>query len=343
MKFGLIGAGGIGRVRKAAIEQTPEAEFSAVFDMNGAAAREIAEGAAVFDTADDLFKSDACEAVIVSTPTDTHEELTIGALESGKHVIVEKPMSNSVESCRRMVDAAEKAGKVLTIGFNQRYFESIKVMRDAVRSGAIGKLSYVRGFAGHTGLSEFKSKWMYDKDVMGGGALMDNGIHMLDLVHHIMGGADNVYGIALTDIWQLDRSEDTAFALIRNNNGVVGSLNASWTEWSGYKVLIEAYGDKGMVRASYGPMLSTIITMDKPGGHATTKRNFHLSTAIREKLKGWQTTAIQTFVEEQTDFINLAKGKDTGQVIATAEDGIKSIQIAHAVYEASQTGKSVDL
>ena len=192
MRFGLIGVGAVGQIRKTAIETMAGCSLDAVFDSNLAAARAAGSGARVFETADALFGSDACEAVIISTPPNTHEALAVAALDSGKHVLVEKPMANSLDACRRMIEASRRAGKVLTVGFNQRYFDAVKVLRACVRSGAIGKLSHVRGYAGHTGLSEFKAPWMYDKDVMGGGALMDNGIHMLDLVRHIMGEVESV-------------------------------------------------------------------------------------------------------------------------------------------------------
>jgi len=186
----------------------------------------------------------------------------------------------------------------LTVGFNHRYFPAIKDVYHAVTSGTIGTLSHVRGYTGHTGLSEFGAEWMFSKDVMGGGALMDNGIHMIDLLHHVMGPIAGVYGKSLDTVWNLDRSEDNAFGLLTGQNGAVGSLNASWSEWKGYHFFIEAYGTLGMARAYYAPMRSTIITMKRPGTKATKKNNFYLPLIFREKFRGWQSTAIQTFVEE---------------------------------------------
>ena len=343
MRFGLIGAGTVGQIRKAAVDAMPDCTLSAVFDANTAAARQVASGVRVFESAESMFASDVCEAVIVSTPPASHEALAVAALESGKHVMVEKPMSNSLEACGRMLETSRRTGKVLTVGFNHRYFDAVKDVRDAVRSGAIGRLSYVRGFTGHTGLSEFKASWMYDKDAMGGGALMDNGIHMIDLVRHLIGEVDSVYGVAKTDIWNLDRSEDNAFALLRGRDGVVGSLNASWSEWRGYRFYLEAYGDKGMARAYYAPMTSTVVTMDRPGGKPRVKRNFYLSTALREKFRGWQSTAVRTFLGEFADFVELTKGRQGSGVIAGAIDGYRSIEIANAVYRSSETGQPVTL
>ena len=321
----------------------PGSALSAVHDRDRAVAESFADGATIFETAEALFASDLCEAVVLSTPPDTHEPLAVAALQSGKHVIVEKPMANSPGACRRMIAVAESVGRVLTVGFNQRYFSAIKDVRQAVRSGAIGRLSYVRGFAGHTGLSEFKAPWMYDKGVMGGGALMDNGIHMVDLMRHIMGEIESVSGVAKGDIWNLDRSEDNAFALLHGRDGLVGSLQASWSEWKGYHFYLEAYGDRGMAGAYYAPMRSRVISLDKPGGKARVRRRFYLGAEVREKIRGWQSTAVDTFVEEFADFIALTEDRAGSGSIATAIDGHRATEIANAVYQSSESGQTVNL
>ncbi len=342
MRFALVGAGAIAALRKGAIEAAPGAQLGGVFDIDASKAVVLAGDAPVFATLAALTSSPAIDAVIVSTPPDTHAEIAVAAMNAGKHVLVEKPMANSLASCRTMLETSRELNRVLTVGFNHRYFPAVKALRHAVTSGEIGKLSYVRGFAGHTGLSEFKSAWMYSKDVMGGGALFDNGIHMIDLVHHIMGPVDKVYGKTVDDIWALDRVEDNGFALLSSESGVVGSLHASWSEWKGYHFYLEAYGSMGMARAYYAPMQSTIITMEKPGGRTKRKTNYYLPLIIEEKLRGWQSTAVRTLCEELVDFMNLCEGKPAG-CIATAEDGFRSIEIAQAVYESNASDNAVSM
>lgn len=343
MNFAIVGAGGIAQLRRAAIEELPGGIFSGAYDVAPDKAAMLAGEATVFASLQALMDTPEIDTVIICTPPQFHEEIAILALAAGKHVIVEKPMANSLAACQRMIKAARKADRILTVGFNHRYFPAIKDVYRAVTSGTIGTLSHVRGYTGHTGLSEFNAEWMFSKDVMGGGALMDNGIHMIDLLHHLMGPVQGVYGKSTETIWNLDRAEDNAFALLTGQNGVVGSLSASWSEWKGYHFYIEAYGTKGMARAYYAPMRSTIITMDRPGGKATKKNNFYLPLIFREKFKGWQSTAIQTFVEEMTDFQTLAAGQKPAGHIARAEDGYRAIEIANAVYTSSDSGKMVNL
>ena len=343
MRFALIGLGGIGSVRKAAIEAATNCELSAAFDVDQSAFQTLPNNIATFNSAEELLQSDSCDAVIISTPTQFHQSLAIKALENGKHVIVEKPMASTLDGAKAMQAAAAKYNKVLTLGFNHRYFQAIKDIHQAIQNGEIGELKYVKGFAGHTGLSEFKAKWMYDKDIMGGGTLMDNGIHTLDLICYLMNDdVQYVSGMIRMDTWQLDRSEDNAFVHLKTKKGIMGSLHSSWTEWKGYHFYVEAYGDKGMARAYYAPMMSTIIKLDKPGGTPQKRRNYYISSIFREKFKGWQSTVIQTFVEEMQDFICLCEGKQAS-TIATAADGVRSIAIPNAVYESSAGAGIVQL
>ncbi len=342
MKVGLIGAGAIGAVRVAALSRSKDLRLAAIHDIDAARARAAAPEAEVFDSAEALLAAANLDAVIISTPPPFHEELTLRAIAEGKHVLVEKPMAAMVDACRRMVAAAHRANRVLAVGFNHRYFKATKLVRDAVRSGALGQLSHVRAYAGHTGLSEFKAPWMYDRDVMGGGTLMDNGIHVLDLVRYVMGDFEHVFGYESGAVWRLT-AEDNVLALFRASNGVTASLQASWTEWKGYRFHIEAYGDRGMARAYYAPMMSTLITMNEPGGKRLIRRRFFPADIVREKLRGWQSTVIAAFLEEFADFAALARGESGSGRLATGLDGLRAVEAAHAVYEGGRSGKAMTL
>lgn len=332
MRFGLIGAGAIGKIRADALARSPFCRLAAVSDLNEARARSAAPNARFYQNPEDLIASADVDAVIISTPPPLHEPLTLVAAAAGKHVLVEKPMSATPPSCERMIHAARQAGTVLTVGYNHRYFEALKLVRDIVCSGQIGTLSHVRAYTGHSGLSEFKASWMYDKDVMGGGALMDNGTHIIDLVRYIMGDPTEVLGFATRNIWKLG-VEDQGVALLRTASGATATIEASWHEWRGYRFHIEAYGNRGMARAYYAPMAATVITMDEPGGPKTIQRHFYPKAILREKVKGWQSTVVQTFVDELADFVALARGELHSGRLAVAVDGLRAVQIAHATYD----------
>jgi predicted dehydrogenase len=329
-------------VRATAMARSGDVHLAAICDINEERARAVAPGAVVLASGDALINASDIDAVVISTPPPTHEPLALAALNAGKHVLVEKPMAASAEACQRMIEAARTAGRILAVGFNHRYFKATKLVRDFVRSGALGRLTHVRAYAGHMGLAEFKAPWMHDRQIMGGGALMDNGIHVLDLVRYVMGDLQQAFGYESSAVWKL-QAEDNALALFRAADGTVASLQASWTEWKGYRFHIEAYGELGMARAYYAPMAAMLITMSEPGGRPRVSRFFYPVDIIREKLMGWQSTVVATFCEEFGDFAALARGESGSGRLATGIDGLRAVEAAHAVYESGRTGKAVIL
>src|SRR5438094_8054194 len=156
MQFGLIGAGCIGGLRAQALAKVPGAKLVAVADVDQErAARVKGAGARVCKDMAELLAADQIEAVIVSTPPQFHEEAVLAALAAGKHVLCEKPLSNSLDACHRMVEAAQKSGKTLATGLNHRYFRAIRLLKQTLADGVIGRLDHVRASAGHEGLSQF--------------------------------------------------------------------------------------------------------------------------------------------------------------------------------------------
>src|SRR5947209_15803445 len=184
MQFGLIGAGCIGQLRAQALAKVPGAKLIAATDVDQQRAARVAAPirARVCNEVAEMLDLAHVEAVIVSTPPQFHEEATVAALAAGKHVLCEKPLSNSLDSCHRMVEAAHNSGKTLATGFNHRYFPAIRFLKRTLADGIIGKLDHVRAFAGHEGLSQFRAPWEYDKYVIGGGAMMVVWINLIHLM-----------------------------------------------------------------------------------------------------------------------------------------------------------------
>ncbi len=341
LRFGLVGAGSIGQIRIQALKDVESCELVAIADVDKERAKAVSPSASteIFTDYQQMLASENVDAVIVSTPPQLHEEIAIAALEAGKQVLCEKPLANTVEACRRMVEASKRTGRVLATGFNHRYFPAVQFVKQTLDNGEIGELDHIRAFAGHTGLSEFKASWMYDKKIMGGGALMDNGIHLIDLTRYLLGEVEEVFGFATCDVWKLNDSEDNGFALMRSPEGKKAVLHASWTEWKGYRFHIEAYGNKGMARAYYAPMMSMAIYLDRPGGRARRKYNFYPLNILKEKLYGWQTTTGRALQEEFRDFVGLCAGRKG--IIADGFSGFRAVEIANAVYRSSKERQAV--
>ena len=343
MRIAVIGMGVIGRVRAETVAEHPDTELVAVMDLDAAAAEGVAKAfkAKAYTDYKALLDAGGLDAVIISSPIQVHEEQCMDALDAGCHVLCEKPLAPSSAAGRRIFDRAREKGKQLAVGFNHRYYPSIQYLKKCLDDGLIGKLDHVRIYGGHDGLNNFRADWMYKGEVCGGGAMMDAGIHMTDLARFVVGEIDEVYGVATNDIWKVEKSEDNAMALFKSTAGPTVQYQATWTEWKGYHFFVEAYGDLGMVRGYYAPMYNLLVTHDKPGGPRVKKRRFYPEIILREKLKGWQSTSKLTFQQELVDFLaRLDGGKGA---LANGWDGVRSVEIAEAVYRSHREGNAIRL
>ncbi len=342
MRFGVIGAAGkIGQMRVATILAEPGAELAAVMDVTPEKAATHARGAQAF-TELDAFLSVPMDAVVISTPAHLREPLCLAAFAAGLHVLSEKPLAHTVEGSRRILAAAKAAKRHLGAGFNMRYYPAFAYVKDVMESGRIGEIDHIRVYGGHEGLPKFVHDWEYRAEVSGGGALWDVGIHMTDMARHLLGEITEVYGVASERVWKVPGSEDNAMAILRSPSGVAAIYQATWTDWTGYRSAIEVYGSHGMVRGAYAPMENLLITMERPGGATTRTRKRYLDIRIREKLKSWKTTALNSFQEELADFIALTEGRE-GLRIADGHAALRAVEIAAAVPESSRTGLPVTL
>jgi predicted dehydrogenase len=344
MRIGVIGAGVIGQLRAQTIRERSDTTLAAVLDVSADAARRAAAGttARVCTTDLDSFFDVPMDAIVVSTPVHVHEPACIAAFARGLHVLCEKPLSNTVESCRRIVDAAIGANCVLAVGFNLRYYPAIAFVKDAIDRGLIGDIDHLRIFGGHEGLPKFRADWQYRAPESGGGAMMDVGIHMTDLARYFLGEISDVYGVMSESVWHVPGSEDNAVAVFRNPAGTPAIYQATWNEWKGYVMFVEAYGNRGMVRGSYAPMQNVLITQDQPGAARKTTRRFYPEIMIREKLQSWHSTARLSFSGELRDFLARIGGR-CDVALADGYDGLRSVEVAAAVRESTTRGEAVRL
>jgi predicted dehydrogenase len=328
MKFGLIGCGEIGVLRATALARDPNMRLVAVCDAVPERAREFASrfGAAAETDWRALVARGDLDAVIVSTPPNLHAEMAGAALDAGKHVLCEKPLARNPDECDAMVAAAARANRFLATGFNYRFYPSVLKARQLLDSGIIGKLDHIRSYTGYSA-NDHNHPWLHDVGVMGGGAFRDNGIHLIDLTLYFLGRVDEVKGFGSTAVWGFDGCEDNGFALVRSVDGNVATIHASWTEWRGYKLLVELYGERGCIRTWCFPMMTQVVWAESRGG--ATKRKTHLFPRVHvmEKLKTYRWVVVESFVLEHRAFVAAASGERTQ--IATGLDGLHAIEVAH--------------
>jgi predicted dehydrogenase len=328
MRFGLIGCGEIGELRAKALEAMASHSLVAVSDIDTVKARNLATRCGAHVVGD--WKS-LCEyeldAVIVSTPPSTHAEISTAALNSGKHVLCEKPLARTEHECREMIQAAEEAGRLLATGFNYRFYPSIRKSRELLESGVIGKLDHIRSFTGYSA-SDHNHEWLHDHSVMGGGTMWDNGIHLIDLTCYFLGDVVEIKGFTTSNVWNFEGCEDNGFALVRNKDGRVASIHTSWTEWRGYRLLLELYGTKGYIRAWCFPMITKVAWSDAPGYASRHKMHLFPRTHLMEKLRSYRWVVTQSFIEELQEFSHAVDGNITS--LATGYDGLRALTIAQS-------------
>jgi len=329
MRFGLIGFGAIGALRAKALRRTAGAELRMVVDpvseRRGEAAARF--GVRVAAGIDDIIRSKDIDAVIVSTPPNLHRQHCEMALQAGKHVLCEKPLATTVQDCRSIVEAARRYRRTLGTGFNYRFYPAIAKARELIAEGRIGELDHVKSFAGHPGGPEFTHQWVHDSTIMGGGALMDNGIHVADLTLHFLGEVLESHRYCTERVWRFRGSEDNGYVLMRTSQGVVGMLHASWTEWPGYRLSVDIYGTEGCIHVRYPPMAT--ILYERPLGSAKRGRRkifFFPLFQVLERLRSYRWTIEKSFIAEQMDFINRLNGREG--IGATGLDGLRAVEVA---------------
>lgn len=233
MNFGIIGAGLIGQKRGAALRELGDpvvAVADASAERAGALATQL--GAAAESSAEALLKRADVDAVVIATFHDSLGALAARALEAGKHVLVEKPAGRNPAELRALgAAAAARPDRVLRVGFNHRFHPALLEAHRLVHSGELGPLMYIRARYGHGGRLGYEQEWRARPEVSGGGELIDQGSHLIDLAMWIGGEMRLEFGHAQTFFWKMP-VDDNGFLLLRSPDGKRAAfLHASCTEW----------------------------------------------------------------------------------------------------------------
>ena len=188
------------------------------------------------------------DMVIVATTHDALSKVTLGAVKAGKHVLVEKPAARNLSEINPVIAAAEKMGALVRVGFNHRYHPAFIKAKEIVASGEMGRLMFIRACYGHGGRIGYEKEWRANKDIAGGGELIDQGMHLIDLSRMFLGGFTGVKGFAHTYFWDME-VEDNGFMILTTPEKQTASLHVSWTEWKN-RFSFELYGKDAKIEIS---------------------------------------------------------------------------------------------
>jgi predicted dehydrogenase len=287
MNIAIIGAGLIGRKRAAALAAFPDDAVRVVCDIQSESARSLAAEHACDAVSDwrEALREDV-DAVVVATMNAVLAPIACAAFAAGKHVLCEKPLGRNVAEAEEMVEAARRADRILKTGFNHRFHPTLMTAKRIADDGGIGRIFSVRARYGHGARPGMEQEWRSSKELCGGGELLDQGVHVIDLFRWFGGDIREVYAKVETKFWRID-VEDNAFAILTSDRGVTGQMHVSWTNWKNV-FSFEVFGDAGSLivnglGGSYGP--ETLDWMKrKPEGGRPDIETF----AYPEKDVSWE-------------------------------------------------------
>ncbi|KPV54327.1 LmbZ, partial [Kouleothrix aurantiaca] len=264
-------------------------------------------GCAVSADWNELVARDDIDLVIVATTNDALAPIALAAIERGKHVLVEKPAARNAAELRPLLRAAERAGMTVKVGFNHRFHPAFQQAHTIFESGVLGPLMYVRARYGHGGRLGYEREWRADPAIAGGGEMLDQGVHLIDLARWFAGDFVDVQGHVGTFFWNMP-VEDNGFAMLKTAQGQVAWLHASCSEWKNLfcfeifgrygKLQIDGLGGSyGVERLSYyqmlpqmGPPPTTI--WEYPGEDRSWHDEYaHMRNCIRERSQPMGTLA----------------------------------------------------
>ena len=255
MRVAVVGCGRIGNKR---VQALGESRLVAVADVDPARAQALAAahpGCVASGDWRSVVGRDDVELVIVATTNDWLTPVALAAIERGKHVLVEKPAARSAAELKPLMAAARTRGVTVKVGFNHRFHPAFLKARALFGENAIGALMYIRARYGHGGRLGYEREWRADPAVAGGGELLDQGVHLIDLSRWFMGDFAEVEGHLATFFWKMP-VEDNAFLCLRTAHGQTAWLHASCTEWKNL-FSFEIFGREGKLQidglgGSYG-------------------------------------------------------------------------------------------
>jgi predicted dehydrogenase len=313
VRFGLVGAGGIAQAYAQAFAVSGHAQLVAVADVRPEVAKAMAEGAKCqsFDSYQAMAEAVKLDAVVVCTPPSTHPEICIYLLERGIHVLCEKPLSVSSKSAWEMYAAAQKSGATLTMASKFRYAEDVIKAKGIVASGILGEIVLFEN--AFTSRVDMSTRWNSNPAVSGGGVLIDNGTHSLDIMRYFLGPLAEVQVVEGKRIQGLS-VEDTVRIFAKSASGVTGNIDLSWSINKELDWYIRIYGSQGTISIGW-------------------KESKYRQVSSQDWIvfgKGYN--KVQSFLNQIDNFSKAIRKQEA--LLITAEDGIASVETVEAAYKA---------
>ena len=329
INVGIVGAGLMGARRSAAIRATGVGRLAAVADADEARAAEFAktEGCEASKNYEELVQREDIDAVIIAVPNKFLAPIAVLAMEHGKNVFCEKPLGRNLAEAEAIAAAGKKYNRMVKVGFNHRFHSAVMQAKKIFDGGGIGEIMFIRGRYGNGGRSGMEKEWRFNPDISGGGELLDQGSHMVDLCRYFAGEPEEVYGVVEDKFWK-PGVDDNAFVLLKQGK-ITASFHVSATQWKNI-FSFEIYGTGGFLNidgkgGSYGKE-TLVYGKRKPEFGAPDLEKFEY-----ERDASWE--------EEWRNFAGALNGENA--LIGPAEDGVAANRIIEKIYESAKLDKPI--
>lgn len=332
--FGIIGCGMIAKTHIAAIADIADAKLVGVYDKNQTAGKKFAEdnNTIFFQSLDEMLLCEDIDILTICTPSGLHADLAIKALMAGKNVVVEKPMALTTDDCDRIIEAEKNSGKTCAVVSQLRFSDVANKIKSTIEQGKLGDIVEVGLHMKYHRDEEYysSSNWKGTYAMDGGGALMNQGIHGIDLLINFLGMPESVYSFCRTKRHNIE-VEDTAVAVLEYKNGPIGVIEATTSVNPGYPRQMEICGTKGSIILEENTIKSWDIDGETMDREALQTRSFSDPSAISHKGH------IQVF-EDIIDAI-----KNNRKPLVNTLEGKKSVELISAIYKSSKEDKKIIL
>jgi predicted dehydrogenase len=332
VRFALVGAGNIAKIYVAAFEVIPDAKVTVICSRTEATGRALAQkcGAAWVADFREAVARDDVDAVVVATPSGTHADVAVAAAQAGKHLLVEKPLDITLARVDSIIQAAAQAGVVLAAVFPLRFTEGAQRAKAAMEAGRLGQLALadvsVKWFRPQSYYDgSWRGRWATD----GGGALMNQAIHNVDLVQWLAGPVTSVVGRTARLAHTME-TEDTASALLTYANGALGVIQAATSCWPGDPARVELHGDRGTIVLEEGRIVVWKLQDAAPGEEGAM-------LALEQAAgSGAADPMAMGFEKHRRQIVDLIEAIRTGRPPAIlGEEARRSVEIVRAIYRSA--------
>lgn len=313
IRFGLVGAGSIAQAYAQAFKDLKIARLVGVADVNADAARKLASqiGCRSYSSYEALGDEWPLDAVIVCTPPNAHPEIAFHFCQRKVNVLCEKPLSIDLSSAELMLDTAQRNGVKLTMASKFRYVEDVVRAKSIVRSGILGDILLIEN--AFTSRIDMSKRWNSQRETSGGGVLIDNGTHSIDIMRYFLGPLNDVQVVEGVRGHNLE-VEETVQLFVRSASGVLGRIDLSWSINKELDHYIQIYGTKGTVVVGW------------------KESKYRQNTSSEWIVFGQGYDKVQAFRSNVINFCGAIRGEEA--LLVTAQDAIASVEVIEAAYAA---------